>query len=118
MPNPNPNPNPNPTPTPTPSPNPNRHPHPHPYPNPNHNPNPNPDQEMLGFHADCGWDAAQIAATPTRREVFAAPPQMAAAIAEQGQGPSAAAAGAVLPVAQASISAPEDNPLQSPMQCD
>ena len=76
---------------------------------------------MLGFHADCGWDAAQIAATPTRREVFAAPPQMAAAIAEQGQGPSAAAAGAagpVVPVAQASISAPEDNPLQSPMQCD
>ena len=46
------------------------------------------------------------------------PPQMAAAIAEQGQGPSAAAAGAVLPVAQVSISAPEDNPLQSPMQCD
>jgi len=40
---------------------------------------------MLRFHPDCGWDAAQIAATPTRREVFAAPPQMAAAIAQQGQ---------------------------------
>ena len=40
---------------------------------------------MLRFHPDCGWDAAQIAATPTRREVFATPPQMAAAPAQQGQ---------------------------------
>ena len=79
---------------------------------------------MLGFHTDCGWDAAQMAATPTRREVFAAPPQMAAVMADQG--PSAAAAGgAVVPVAQAVDSyleapaaPPDDNPLQSPMQCD
>ena len=88
-------------------------PYPYPY------PYPYPLQEMLGFHADCGWDAAQIAATPTRREVFAAPPQMAAAIAEQGQGASAAAAGAVVPVAQASSIAMEASTAPpDDMQCD
>ena len=80
-------------------------------------------REMLAFHPECGWDAAQLAATPTRREVFAAPPQQAMqAAAQQGQAqpsqanPPATNSTLVAPVAPPP-SLPEEPP-QSPMQCD
>ena len=80
-------------------------------------------QEMLSFHAECDWDAAQIAATPTRREVFAAPPQQAGQGApSQPQEPPTVQAGAaassslVVPVAPAEKAG--DEPLESPMQTD